>query len=75
MLTIQQIEAANPPAGNRFGLTKALYSANDVLQILNISRSGLYKLIGRGELRPVRVGKRKLSFTQPELTRFLNTLQ
>jgi excisionase family DNA binding protein len=41
---------------------KALYSVNDVLKTLSVSRTTLYKLVARGELSPMKIGRKTLFF-------------
>jgi excisionase family DNA binding protein len=45
-----------------FGLTKAAYSVNETLNVLSIGRTSLYELIGRGDLKPVKFGKKTLIY-------------
>jgi len=51
-----------------------IYTVNETLSILKISRPTLYELIKKGTLRPVKLGKRTL-FKESELERFINDLQ
>ena len=74
MTNVQQVETTNPPVENPFGLQKAAYGIAETAELLSIGRSSLYALVKRGELEPVKVGKRTL-FLAPDLTRFLNRLQ
>lgn len=55
---------------NDYGLSKALYSANEACDTLGIGRNSLYALIHSGELIPVRFG-RKVAFTAPDLVRVI----
>lgn len=57
-----------------YNLSNATYSVEETLKLLSIGRNSLYGLINRGELRPIRIGKRTL-FSAPEITRFLNARQ
>ena len=38
-----------------FGLTKAAYTVNETIRLLNIGRTSLYAAVKRGELRPVKL--------------------
>jgi hypothetical protein len=53
-----------------FGLTKAAYSVNECLKLLNISRASFYRMVNTGKLRICRFGTRTLALT-PDLLRFL----
>jgi excisionase family DNA binding protein len=57
-----------------FGLTKAAYSVNETLSVLSISKSTLYRLIERGDLKSVKLGKKTL-FLAPDLAALLNRLR
>jgi excisionase family DNA binding protein len=50
-----------------------LYSVNDALNMLKISRAKLYLLMKDGAINPVKLGKRTL-FKESELTRFIESL-
>jgi excisionase family DNA binding protein len=73
-MTNVQHDTTNPPAKNPFGLQKTAYGITETVELLSIGRSSLYALIRRGELEPVKVGKKTL-FLAPDLTRFLNRLR
>lgn len=45
---------------NNSALTPMLYSVGDAARVLSLGRSKVYELIGRGELRTVKVGRRRL---------------
>ena len=51
-----------------------LYTVQETIAYLRISRPNLYRLIQRGELQPINIGKRTL-FTEGELERFINSLK
>ena len=51
-----------------------LYTVRETIEYLRISRPNLYRLIKRGELRPINIGKRTL-FPESELDRFVNHLK
>ncbi len=50
---------------------RAAYSLGEVAGLVGMSVSGLYLLIGRGELRSIRVGGRRL-VTRQALNEFLH---
>jgi excisionase family DNA binding protein len=56
-----------------FGLTKAAYSVRETLEVLSIGRSSLYEAIGRGELAPVKFGRKTLLYAA-DLAAFLAPL-
>jgi excisionase family DNA binding protein len=43
-----------------FGLVKAAYGVGETLELLSIGRTSLYAAVKRGELAPVKFGKRTL---------------
>ena len=51
-----------------------LYTVPETIEYLRISRPNLYRLIKRGELRPISIGKRTL-FPESEVERFVNHLK
>lgn len=51
-----------------------LYNITEAKEALRISRTSLYLLIEKGQLKPIRIGGRVL-FTEKELTRFINSLE
>jgi hypothetical protein len=57
-----------------YGLIKASYSINEVLDVLSIGRTSLYYAIKRGDLRPAKLGKKTLLLAS-DLAKFLSTLQ
>jgi predicted DNA-binding transcriptional regulator AlpA len=60
MTNVQQVNTTNPPTGNPFGLQKAAYSVDETIEVLSIGRSSLYALVERGEIKPVKLGKKTL---------------
>jgi hypothetical protein len=44
----------------KFGLTKAAYGVKQTVDLLNIGRTSLYAAVKRGELKPVKFGKKTL---------------
>ena len=51
-----------------------LYTVTETAQLLHISRGNLYRLIGEGTLRPIKLGKRTL-FSEQELEAFIEGLK
>lgn len=56
--SMNEHSAAPTPA--TFGLAKAAYTVNETLNLLSIGRTSLYALIGQGQIRPIKFGKRTL---------------
>lgn len=56
-----------------FGLVKAAYSVNETLSITSIGRTSLYAAVNRGELHPVKFGRKTL-FLATDLAAFLTRL-
>jgi excisionase family DNA binding protein len=75
MLAQQQFEpkAEKGPDPRAFGLVKAAYSVNETLDLLSIGRTSLYAAVKRGELQPVKFGKKTL-FYAVDLAAFLTRL-
>ncbi len=63
----------SPRDPRSLGLIKALYSVNETLTTLSIGRTTLYRLVDRGDLCCVKVGKKTL-FTAENIAGFLNKL-
>ena len=57
-----------------FGLVKAIYGVRETLDLLSIGRTSLYKAIARGDLEPVKLGKKTL-FRAADLAAFVAALQ
>ncbi len=57
-----------------FGLVKAAYAVNETLDVLSIGRTSLYAVIRRGELKPVKFGKKTL-FLAVDLATLLTRLK
>lgn len=56
-----------------FGLVKAAYTVSATLDLLSIGRTALYAAVKRGELHPVKFGRKTL-FYAADLAAFLNKL-
>jgi excisionase family DNA binding protein len=61
-------------AGNPFGLRKAAYSVNEVMEVLSIGRTSLYALVKAKKLVPHKLGRKTL-FLAPDITAFLTRLR
>ena len=61
-------------ATNVHGFDKACYSVNQTLNILSIGRTSLYALVKRGDLTPLKIGKKTL-FTAENISELLNKLR
>jgi Helix-turn-helix domain len=57
-----------------FGLVKAAYGVGETLELLSIGRTSLYAAVKRGELAPVKFGKKTL-FCASDLATFLVRLK
>jgi excisionase family DNA binding protein len=57
-----------------FGFVKAAYGVNETIDLLSIGRSSLYAAVNRGELTPVKFGKKTL-FYAADLAAFLTRLR
>jgi hypothetical protein len=57
-----------------FGLVKAAYGVGETLELLSIGRTSLYAAVKRGELTPVKFGKKTLFFAI-DLATFLTRLK
>ena len=68
---LNQEDDRNPRA---FGLFKAAYTVEEVLDVLSIGRTSLYKLVDAGHLHPVKLGKKTLILAD-DLARFLIRLR
>jgi excisionase family DNA binding protein len=51
-----------------------IYTVNEVLKHLKISRPNLYSLIKSGKIKPFKQGKRTM-FAEEELERYVNELK
>ncbi len=59
---------------NDFNLTRAAYSVNEILAILPLGRTSLYKAIKDGSLTATKFGKKTL-FLAPDVAAFLISLR
>ena len=57
-----------------FGLVKVAYAVGETLKLLRIRRTSLYGAVRRGELTPVKFGKKTL-FYATDLAAFLTRLK
>ena len=57
-----------------FGLAKAAYSVTETLNVLSLGRTSLYAAVKRGDLKPVKFGKKTL-FYAADLAAFLTKLK
>jgi excisionase family DNA binding protein len=57
-----------------FGLAKAAYGVRETIELLSIGRTSLYAAVRRGELTPVKFGKKTL-FYAVDLAAFLARLK
>jgi excisionase family DNA binding protein len=57
-----------------FRLIKAAYSVNETLNLLSIGRTTFYELVGRGELKITKLGKKTLVYAI-DLAALLNKLR
>jgi hypothetical protein len=57
-----------------FGLAKAAYGVRETIELLSIGRTSLYAAVRRGELTPVKFGKKTL-FYAVDLVAFLARLK
>jgi hypothetical protein len=65
---------AAPIDPRAFGLLKVAYGVNETLELLSIGRTSLYAVVKRGELTPVKFGKKTL-FYAIDLAVFLARLK
>lgn len=57
-----------------FGLVKVAYGVGETLELLSIGRTSLYAAVKRGELTPIKFGKKTL-FYATDLAAFLTRLK
>ena len=63
-----------PKDPRALGFVKAAYGVNETLDVLSIGRTSLYAAVKRGELTPVKFGKKTLFFAV-DLAAFLTKLR
>lgn len=56
-----------------FGLLKAAYAVEETLDLLSIGRTSLYAAVKRGELKPVKFGRKTLFYAN-DIAAFLAKL-
>ncbi len=66
--------AANPVDPRAFGLLKVAYGVRETLELLSIGRTSLYAAVKRGELTPIKFGRKTL-FYAIDLAVFLTRLK
>lgn len=57
-----------------FGLLKATYSVAETLELLSVGRTSLYAAVKRGDLTPIKFGRKTL-FCAVDLAAFLTRLK
>jgi excisionase family DNA binding protein len=57
-----------------FGLVKAAYGVRETLELLSVGRTSLYAAVKRGELTPIKFGKKTL-FCATDLAAFLTRMK
>lgn len=67
------ITAGDRPDARALGFVKVAYSVEEACDVLSIGRSSLYAAMKRGELKPVKVGRKTLLLAG-DLTAFLMRL-
>ncbi|MBR1279096.1 helix-turn-helix domain-containing protein [Bradyrhizobium sp. AUGA SZCCT0283] len=80
--TIQDTGSQNLPSGidashtdpRAFGLTKVAYGVGETIELLSIGRTSLYAAVKRGELTPIKFGKKTLFYAM-DLAAFLTRLK
>jgi Helix-turn-helix domain len=63
-----------PTDPRALGFVKAAYGVNETLDLLSIGRTSLYAAVKRGELTPVKFGKKTL-FYAVDIAAFLTKLR
>ena len=66
--------SAGPIDPRAFGLAKAAYAVGETIDLLSIGRTSLYAAVKRGDLKPVKFGKKTL-FYAADLASFLTKLR
>lgn len=76
MHTHEYVKAASgrPVDPRAFGLLKAAYGVEETLDLLSIGRTSLYAAVKRGELKPVKFGRRTLIYAN-DIAAFLMRLR
>lgn len=57
-----------------YGLNKAAYNVNEVINLLSVGRTRLYRAIKSGHLRATKMGRKTL-FLAPDLAVFLDKIR
>ena len=63
-----------PTDPRAYGFVKAAYGLNETIEMLGIGRSSIYAAVKRGELNPVKFGKKVLFYAE-DLAAFLTRLR
>jgi excisionase family DNA binding protein len=71
---LKDASSAGPTDPRTFGLLKAAYSVNEVLELLSIGRTSLYEAVNRGDLKIVKFGNKTLVYAA-DLAAFLALLK
>ena len=66
--------SADPIDPRALGLTKVAYAVGETIDLLSIGRTSLYAAVKRGDLRPVKFGKKTLFYAN-DLASFLTKLR
>jgi len=80
--TIESAKSQIPPGATdtghadprSFGLVKVAYGVGEMLELLSIGRTSLYAAVRRGELTPIKFGKKTL-FYATDIAAFLTRLK
>jgi hypothetical protein len=57
-----------------FGLSKAAYAVGETIDLLSIGRTSLYAAVKRGDLKPIKFGRKTLFFAD-DIAAFLARLR
>lgn len=70
----QDTTIGSPTDPRALGFVKVAYGVNETLELLSIGRTSLYAAVKRGELTPVKLGRKTL-FCAVDLAAFLTKLR
>jgi excisionase family DNA binding protein len=71
---VRTASSAGPSDPRSFGLLKAVYAVEETVDLLSIGRTSLYAAVKRGELTPVKFGRKTL-FYADDIAAFLTRLR